>query len=492
MSDSAASAATAPPEKADWRALFQDGQAAFTLLVLVGVALHALQVLIIAIVMPTVVADIGGAAYYTWPALLYTIGAIVGAASVGPVWATVGPRRGYAVSGFVFMLGTLGCAIAPDMALLIAARGVQGYASGLITGGGMALIGGLFAPALRTRILAMNQGIWMVAQLLGPVVGGVFAELGWWRGSFWTMVPILAVFSVAAWMKIPDRIEGDPAKRGPGGIPIGRIAALASGVFCIAMAGPVTGAASRVALIAAGIALIALTFRLDRAAESRMYPTGAWSVTSPIGLSLWILFIGGLVQTSVPLFLPLLLQVVHGVTPLFVSFVSMAISLGWTIGTFWVSGWSGPKERVALWIGPLLMMAGLAGITVTATLPLLSVLTLSAVVLGLGVGTHNVHLLARTIAFAKEGEERITAAAMPSFRSLGTATGAALAGMLSAIAGLGDATEPGPVGEAVAFVYAVNLLPLTAAVLFMFMLLAKGDPAARPEKGDRNPSESAR
>src|SRR3546814_2423979 len=71
-------------------------------------------------------------------------------------------------------------------------------------------------------------------------------------------------------------------------------------------------AALRALCIAGGIGLVCLAFRLDRAAENRLYPPGALSVVSPVGLSLWILFIGGLVQTSVPLFLPLLLQVVHG------------------------------------------------------------------------------------------------------------------------------------------------------------------------------------
>ena len=57
-------------------------------------------------------------------------------------------------------------------------------------------------------------------------------------------------------------------------------------------------------------------------------------------------------QTSVTLFLPLLLQVVHGVSPVFVNFLSIVISCGWTIGTFTVSGWSGMRERLALGIGP--------------------------------------------------------------------------------------------------------------------------------------------
>ena len=46
-------------------------------------------------------------------------------------------------------------------------------------------------------------------------------------------------------------------------------------------------------------------------------------------------------QTSVSLFLPLLLQVVHGVSPVWINVLNIVISCGWTIGTFSVSGWSG-------------------------------------------------------------------------------------------------------------------------------------------------------
>ena len=49
--------------------------------------------LVIAIIMPTIVRDIGGASFYTWAAMLYTIGAIVVAASTGMVWSRLGTRR---------------------------------------------------------------------------------------------------------------------------------------------------------------------------------------------------------------------------------------------------------------------------------------------------------------------------------------------------------------------------------------------------------------
>jgi len=63
-------------------------------LVIGGIAMQATQMLVIAIIMPTIVADIGGAAYYTWAAMLCTIGAVVGASSTGVVWSRFGPRRG--------------------------------------------------------------------------------------------------------------------------------------------------------------------------------------------------------------------------------------------------------------------------------------------------------------------------------------------------------------------------------------------------------------
>ena len=68
--------------KAAWGDLFRDGRGIYSSLIIMGVCLHALQILVISIVMPTVVADIGGADYYTWAALLYTIGSIIGAACV--------------------------------------------------------------------------------------------------------------------------------------------------------------------------------------------------------------------------------------------------------------------------------------------------------------------------------------------------------------------------------------------------------------------------
>src|SRR5438046_6157588 len=113
MTDRTATAtAESDPAKGAWSDIFRHGRGLYSALVIGGIAMHATQMLVIAIIMPTIVADIGGAAYYTWAAMLYTVGAIVGASSTGVVWGKLGPRRSYALGAAIFALGTAACALA--------------------------------------------------------------------------------------------------------------------------------------------------------------------------------------------------------------------------------------------------------------------------------------------------------------------------------------------------------------------------------------------
>jgi hypothetical protein len=129
----------------------------------------------------------------------------------------------------------------------------------------------------------------------------------------------------------------------------------------------VPGAAPRVLLIVAASALVGLTFWLDRQAADNLFPRRALSLGAPIGLTLWILALHGMTQTSVTLFLPLLLQVVHRVSPVVINFLSIVISMGWTTATFTVSGWSGRRERFALASGPVIATTGLVCLTAVAS-----------------------------------------------------------------------------------------------------------------------------
>jgi len=464
------------PPKGSWSEIFRNGLGLYSALVIGGIAMNAKQMLVIAIIMPTIVRDIGGASFYTWAAMLYTIGSIVGGASTGMVWSRLGARRAYTLGAGIFALGTVCCALAPNIGTLIAARGVQGWAGGLVSGSGMALITSLFDTRLRTRIIAISQGTFTACHLSGPIVGGIFAAMEWWRGSFWMMAPLMVVFAGLAYWKIPDRLSREAERNRFAGVPFLRFGTLAAGVLCVAGSGSVPGIAPRILLIAAALALVGLTFWLDRRAADNLFPRGALSVNAPIGLALWILALHGMTQTSVTLFLPLLLQVVHQVSPVVINFLSIVISMGWTTATFTVSGWSGKRERLALASGPVIATTGLVSLTAVALLPGLALMTLSAFVMGIGIGAYNVHLVARAMDSVGADEHRSTASALTSVRSIGTAFGAAIAGVVANVAGLGDATEPGAVGNAVTAVYMFCCIPFGLAALLMlrFVHIALG------------------
>src|SRR5215472_3424066 len=98
-------------------------------------------------------------------------------------------------------------------------------------------------------------------------------------------------------------------------------------------------------------------------------------------------------------------------------------------------------------------------------------MTLSAFVMGIGIGIYNVHLVARAMDSVASDEHRSTAAALSSVRSIGTAFGAAIAGVVANTAGLGSATAAAAVGHAVQMVYLFCCIPFGLASLLMFRFL---------------------
>jgi len=94
--------------------------------------------------------------------------------------------------------------------------------------------------------------------------------------------------------------------------------------------------------------------------------------------------------------------------------------------------------------------------------------------------------VARAMDSVASDEHRSTASALTSVRSIGTAFGAAIAGVVANIAGLGDATEPGPVGHAVTAVYMFCCIPfgLAALLMFRFVRITFGKPALAGERRD--------
>ena len=418
--------------KASWLDLFREGRGSYTILLNLGIALHAIDIFIITTIMPTVVNDIGGISYYAWTSMLYMVGTIIGAAAGAYMRDRLGTQRGYIWGGLSLLFGTIACAIAPDMETLLLGRLLKGVGGGLVISQSMALVRDLYSPNIRTRILATISTTWSVAALFGPGVGGVFAELETWRGSFWAQAPFVILFVIMAWKLIPNQKTASKKKR----FPWRRLLMLTLGVLAAGLTNQYKMPLISLGLIILAIFLVWITFRRDSASDIKLFPSNALSIFLPVGLAYWSYFLISVTHTTLLIFAPLFLQILHELTPLLLGYLSLTFSIGWTLGSIIASGWSGFWERSGSTIGMIFS----AITTVIFTMSILSgdifTITFWSALIGLGIGATNVLMTNYGMSVAREGEEAITAAAMPTIRSLGVAFGAAAAGLIANTAGL--------------------------------------------------------
>ena len=447
-----------------WTDVFRGRFGVYTLLLNIGILFFAVDNFLINTLMPSIVADIGGVAFYAWAMMLYLVGAIMGSASYGPLRARIGGRRALALGGAVFSLGALGCSLAPMIGHLLVARFFQGIGGGLILAGSMAFTSVLFGPQLRKYAVAVSNITWIVAAVIGPVQAGVFANLGWWRGAFYLYVPIGAAFLIGVLWKIPKSADEATAGSRALRFPVWRVSLLGVGVLCVASSGQTQSAALRAALIVAAGLIVWYAFARDAAAENRLFPSQPLSLSQPVGLAYWGHILIATAYVAVSIYLPLVLTVLHGIAPLYVGLANGMMSIGWSIAAALSAGLSGSRERKAVIAGPICLLIGAVGLTLVAILhaPVAWVLVCAPMV-GIGVGIFQVHMTARVMGAARPGEESITASSLPTLRSLGMAFGAAVAGTIGNIAGLQELATPETVRAAVTWVYLFNMLPLILA-----------------------------
>ncbi|RSS60600.1 MFS transporter [Streptomyces sp. WAC06614] len=126
-----------------------------------------------------------------------------------------GRRRATIYGMVVFLVGSVVCATAGDLVVLVVGRVVQGVGGALVVPGAVAMISGMFRGRLKNRGLAFVLGAAGAGAALGPLVGGLFAELNW-RYLFLVNVPVgLLAIPLIQWCVRPSYDPGATARRPP-------------------------------------------------------------------------------------------------------------------------------------------------------------------------------------------------------------------------------------------------------------------------------------
>jgi MFS family permease len=473
-----------------WADLFRNGRGVYTVALALGILLHAMDAFVLGTVMPTVVREIGGAAYYSWGVMLYMTASIIGAASGGPVKIRLGTRRGYTAAGVVMLAGTLYASTADTMGVLLLGRFIQGFGAGLIVSQNVALIQELFPMSLRPRMIAITSFMWAGSAFLGPMIGGLFAELGWWRGAFLFAVPLIVFFTGVAWLKLPES-KPTPEQRARR-FPIGRVALLGIGVLVVGGTSNVDqaidavgrlfgerstpeilhGLGPKIVVLAIGLAIVWLTVRIDRRhTTSRVFPTLPFSLAGPVGTAYWAFMLVGMAPVAAGIFMPLVYQVVYDFPAIPSGYLSSILAVFWSLGSTVTSNLSLERQRGALVLGPLVAAVGVVGIGLGVGTWDWPFLVLCTCCTGLGVGLCMSHLMNWTMSLARKGEETITASSIQTIRSLGIAFGAAGAGIIANHAGLGTGITVETVTRSVTSVQAVAAVAPFAAVFLSALLV---------------------
>jgi len=178
------------PPIAPRAALAPDEVRTILLSLMLTMFLAALDQTIVATALPTIGRQFHDVTSLSWVITAY----LLASTAVAPVFGTLSDiygRRAMIVAALsLFVAGSVLCALAPNMPVLIVARGLQGLGGGGIMPIVQTVISDVVTPRERGQYQAYFSGVWTAAGIGGPIIGGVFAEHLHWSMIFWINVPL--------------------------------------------------------------------------------------------------------------------------------------------------------------------------------------------------------------------------------------------------------------------------------------------------------------
>nr|WP_042190487.1 MDR family MFS transporter [Kibdelosporangium sp. MJ126-NF4]CEL19380.1 drug resistance transporter, EmrB/QacA family [Kibdelosporangium sp. MJ126-NF4]CTQ94821.1 drug resistance transporter, EmrB/QacA family [Kibdelosporangium sp. MJ126-NF4] len=400
--------------------------------IMLATALVALDTTIIATAVPSVVADLGGFSQFPWLFSIYLLTQAVTTPLYGK-FADLFGRKPVLLFGIgVFLLGSVLCGAAWSMPVLIAARAIQGIGAGAVQPISMTMLGDLYTLEERARVQGYATSVWAVSSLIGPALGGVFAEYVSWRWIFFINLPIGALAVLVLVRKFNEKITRSKHK----------IDYLGSVLLTVGMSLVLLGlleggvawawnSVPSVLIFTVGVlTLVAFGF-VERKAAEPVLPLWVFQNRTIVGGNLMSLIVGALMM-GLSSYLPTFAEGVLGTGALVAGFTLAAMTIGWPLAAT-MSGHAYMRiglRNTAL-IGAVFAITGSVLVSTLGPQTAVWVAGAFAFVVGVGLGlASSPSTIAVQVSVGWERRGVATGTNMFS-RSLGSAVGVAVFGAIA-------------------------------------------------------------
>ena len=407
---------------------------------MLSTGLVAIEATILATAVPSIVADIGGFSQFPW---LFSIFLLAQAVSV-PVYSkladTVG-RKPIMLFGIgAFLIGSVLCGFAWDMTSLIVFRAVQGLGAGAVLPVSITITGDLYTVRERARVQGYIASVWAASSVIGPSLGGLFAEFLSWRWIFFVNIPLCFI---AAWMLI--RHYHETVERQKHRIDIAGAVVLTVGLTLLILAVLEGGQAwawnswQSIGAFALAAVLLVVFVLIERRAAEPVLPL--WMFSRHLILTTSLISFGiGAALIGLTSYVPTFLELTAGATPLVSGLGVAALTLGWPIS----ASQSGRIYlrigfRSTAFIGLGIAVLGAIGLYAASLAPNAWTTAIACFVVGLGFGLVASPTLIAAQSSVPWAERGVVTGANMFMRSMGSAVGVAIFGAIanSVISGSG-------------------------------------------------------